>query len=73
MKFCCELFKKATEDNIIINQDNSNGPWNPPVKYGEWYLSSRDYNPYQESYEYEAVLIAIKYCPWCRRKTPIIS
>ena len=71
--YCCDKFKQAVENRNIINEDYANGSWNPPVKYNEWYLSERDYNPYQEMYEIDTVLEPLKYCPWCRRKVPEIN
>lgn len=63
--YCCEQFKQAVKDHIIINEEFINGSWNPPVRYDEWYLSKRDFNQYIDRYEYFTVLEPIKFCPWC--------
>lgn len=64
-EYCCQEFKQAVDNCNIINEDYANGSWNPPVKYNNWYLSERDYNDYQEMYEFEAVLEPLKFCPFC--------
>lgn len=66
VKYCCDNFKQAVEENVISNTDHD---WFSENELDGWYLLYKEPN-WVDEYDYYKVGEPIKYCPWCM--TPII-